>query len=421
MSVADRASLAPRIRFGVSSAPLEEVLERGEGVHVTTRDGRRLLDLFAGAGICSLGHGHRRYAAAVSGQLARLCVARGDTGARRALVELLGHCLPPGLSQLGFFSSGAEAIEAALRICREASGATDVVVLAGAFHGRTAAAALASDPRLAGRPGDPPHIHRLPFPALGTGGLGELEAAANALRETPGPARVAAVVVEPIQGSAGNRIAEPGFLALLRELADDLGVALVCDEVITGCGRTGSLFRCEEEGAEPDVLVLGKGMANGMPCSMIATRPALAERSGLDRRLTSTSFGGNPLAMAAAGATLATILDEGLVAGAAEVGKYWADLLERKLAPLPIVERVRGAGLLIGVELTPSAFEAGLDGAAVAGAMAAEGLLVGVGGTTIRLNPPLVFSEEDARAATAALERGLQRLGAAGSRGRAGS
>jgi 4-aminobutyrate aminotransferase-like enzyme len=409
MNSASTVAMKTAVGFGVSGTPLVDgILERGSGVRVATNSGRWLIDLFAGAGICSLGHGHPRYISGVSKQLERLCVARGETNARAALVERLDRCLPPGLNRLGFFSTGAEAIEFALRLCCEATEASDVIVCAGAFHGRTPGAALASDPCFAGRSADPPNIHRLPFPSGDD--LAELEGAATALRETSQPGQMAAVVVEPIQGTAGNRIPVPGFLELLRGLADDLGAALVCDEVITGFGRTGRLFRAEEEGVEADVLVTGKGMANGMPCSMVATRAELAEASGLEPTLTSTSFGGNPLSMAAADTTLAVILDEGLIGNSAAVGRYWMHLLDERLASLPIVSRIRGAGLLIGIEMSPDVFSPRLDRHSIALAMATEGVLVGMGGNAIRLNPPLVFSADDAQTATAVIARALRRL-----------
>ena len=401
------------LRFGFSSSGLtvDAPFCSGSGARVRDTEGREYLDLFAGAGVCSLGHRHEGFVRRVGDQLDRLVVSRQPTPARAEYVEALVEVLPPELPCVGFFSTGAEAVEAALRIARGACGPGLTVAFDGAFHGRTADALAVSDPLVAAAPGALPRadVVRLPFPAE-SGADAEDHAALDrwesAAREALACAGspVAAVIAEPIQGTAGNVAPVEGFLSALRRLADDLGAALVFDEVITGFGRTGRMFRLEHERAVPDLLVIGKGMANGVPVAAVAaTERILAGNPAGTPGTTSSSFGANPLAMAAAHAALDAIRQEDLVANAASTGLRWLELLRSELAGVPGVAAVRGHGLMLALDLAVAPGDdrdGSRTGAAAAQRALEAGLLLAHEGPTLRLNPPLVFDVSDAEEAT---------------------
>jgi acetylornithine/N-succinyldiaminopimelate aminotransferase len=382
--------------------PPQRVLVRGEGCYVWDADGNRYLDLLAGIAVNALGHAHPMLVSAVTAQLATLghvsnffASAPQITLAER-LLELLDA---PAGSRVFLCNSGTEAVEAAVKLSRR-TGRTGLVAAEGAFHGRTMGAlALTSKPayRLPFQPlpGDVVHV---PF--------GDPHALADAV-----DARVAAVVLEPVQGEAGVRPAPPGYLPAARAAADAAGALLVLDEVQTGVGRTGAWFAHQHEhlggGIRPDVVTLAKGLGGGIPIGALVAFGA-GPATLLEPGQHGTTFGGNPVAAAAALATLHVIERDGLVDHAAAVG---AGLRDGVLGlGHPLVAGVRGEGLLLAVELAEP-----VASLAAAALLDAGFVVNAVTPDAIRLAPPLVLTGEQAATFVEALPGALDKaLAAAG-------
>ncbi|MEV7597028.1 aminotransferase class III-fold pyridoxal phosphate-dependent enzyme [Kitasatospora sp. NPDC089797] len=348
------------------------VAVRGEGLHLYDADGRRYLDFTSGVGVTSTGHCHPRVVAAVREQAGRLLHGQYTTVLHDQLLTLterLGEVLPPGLDSLFFATAGTEAVEAALRLARQATGRQNVIVFEGSFHGRTMGAASLTTAGTRFRAGTGPLMPGVavaPFPAAfrlrRSLGLSEEEAVAYALRgldevlaTASAPAETAAVFVEPVLGEGGYVPAPPGFLAGLRERADRHGFLLVVDEVQTGFGRTGRFWAHQHEPARPDggslrpdVLITAKGLASGFPLSAIAAPTDLMRRAWPGSQ--GGTYGGNPVACAAALATLDVLREERLVENAALQGARLLDGLRTVAAGAPGIGDVRGLGLMAASE-----------------------------------------------------------------------
>ena len=218
---------------------------------------------------------------------------------------------------------------------------------------------------------------------------------------------VAAIIVEPIQGTAGNVVPPPGYLQQLRRLADELGALLICDEMITGFGRTGKMFAIEHEGVVPDVMTIGKGFGGGFPMSGIIAREEVAfAKPFANPSGSSSSYGGNPLAAAAARITLETILEEGLVEHARRLGAKMLAEMKRWETELPIVSDVRGRGLLLGMDLVKPGTRTLLDKKTtrwIFDTLLARGVIAMIYNPEVRINPPLVIQEDDAMTALATM------------------
>jgi 4-aminobutyrate aminotransferase-like enzyme len=280
---------------------------------------------------------------------------------RAALVNAVCDLAPPGLDRLQLYSSGAEAVESALRLARCATGRTELVGFWGGFHGKTAGAAALMGSAARHGLGPLPagatlvpyaDCYRCPFELeYPTCGLACAEFARNAMKVQPaGP--VAAVVVEPMQGTAGNVIPPNDFLPAIAAAARELGALLVADEMITGFGRTGRPWGVDHSGVRPDVVTIGKGFGSGFPVSGVLARDAVAQAKPWSNPSgASSSYGGNALAAAAALASVETIRDDRLWENAERVGAAMVAELRRMQERYPFVGDVRGAGLLVGVEL----------------------------------------------------------------------
>jgi len=383
----DRYTHAVMDTFG----PPQRVLVRGEGAYVWDADGRRYLDLLAGIAVNALGHAHPTLTAAVSAQLGTLGHVSNffGTPTQIALAErLLALAEAPEGSRVFFTNSGTEANEAAFKMSRR-TGRTRVLALEGAFHGRTMGA-LALTSKAAYREPFEPLPGGVEFVAFDD--VGALEEAFSP-RVVAERGEVAALVVEPVQGEAGVRSLSPGYLVAARELTARHGALLVLDEVQTGVGRTGSWFAYQQAevggGVVPDVVTLAKGLGGGFPVGAVI---AYGERAAtlLGRGQHGTTFGGNPVAAAAALATLGVIERDGLLENVRTVGALLRD--EIAAAGNPLVAGVRGRGLLLAVQLTrPVAAD-------VARAALEAGLVVNaVAPDAIRLAPPLILTAEQAR------------------------
>ena len=362
--------------LGVFGRP-QLVLEHGEGAWVWDVDGRRYLDLVGGIAVNALGHNHPALVAAVSKQAGQLVhVSNFFTSVPQ--VELAERLLTlagaPDGSRVFFCNSGAEAVEAALKLARR-TGRTGIVAAEGAFHGRTTGALALTHKPSYREPFEPllPGVHHVPW--------GDVEALRAAVTE-----RTSAVFLEPVQGEAGVRPGDPAYLRAARELTTAAGALLVLDEVQTGVGRTGSWFAFQQAGVVPDAMTVAKGLGGGVPLGALLTFGSDASAL-LGPGQHGSTFGGNPLACAAGLAVLDTIEAEGLLEHARRAG----DHLERRVHALghPAVTGVRGAGLLRAVTV------AGEYAAAVVALARDAGFLVNaVAPDAIRLAPPLVVTTD---------------------------
>ncbi|HEY4459096.1 MAG TPA: aminotransferase class III-fold pyridoxal phosphate-dependent enzyme [Pseudonocardiaceae bacterium] len=402
------AALSPLLK---QATPV--VVEHGEGVYLFDDAGRRYLDFTAGIGVTSTGHCHPRVVAAAQEQVGKLIHGQYTTVMHKPLLELserLGSVLPSGIDSLFFVNSGSEAVEAALRLVRQATGRPNIITFQGGFHGRTMAAASLTSSGTKVRTGFAPMMAGVtiaPFPFAYHYGWDERTATEFALREldylfatVTAPDDTAAFMIEPVLGEGGYVPAPPGFLEGLRERADRHGILLVLDEVQTGYGRTGKFWGHQHYSVNPDVIITAKGLASGFPLSGIAASAELMNRARPGSQ--GGTYGGNAVACAAALATLDVIESEGLVANAAARG---AELIEgaRKIgASTPGIGDVRGIGLMVASEFTSADGNPDTAAATRAQQSAAErGLLLltcGAYGNVVRMIPPLIVDAEQIEA-----------------------
>ncbi|ODQ96348.1 aspartate aminotransferase family protein [Mycolicibacterium holsaticum] len=383
---------------------------RGAGVQLFDEQERRYLDFTAGIGVTSTGHCHPRVVEAAQRQVATLIHGQYTTVLHRpllTLVERLGEVLPPGLDRVFFANSGSEAIEAALRLSRQATGRPNIIVFHGGFHGRTVAAASMTTSGTKFRSGFAPlmaGVHVAPFPDPGHYGWPVEQATDFALSQLDyvlqtlsAPADTAAFFVEPVLGEGGYVPANERFFAGLRERADAYGILLVVDEVQTGFGRTGRFWGGEHFDAHPDVVVTAKGLASGFPLSGIAAPSALMDKAWPGSQ--GGTYGANAVACAAAVATLDVIADERLVQNAAERGEQLREALRTVADKYDAITDVRGLGLMIGVEFRDGAGRPdGTTAVAVQQEAARRGLLLltcGAWGQVVRFIPALVVSADE--------------------------
>ena len=376
------------------------VLVRGQGVHIWDADGKEYTDLLAGIAVNCLGHAHPAIVEAVTTQLSTLGHVSNffTTPAQVRLAEELISLTLPGRpvheSRVFLANSGTEANEAAFKIARRHGGAgrPRVLALQDAFHGRTMGA-LALTHKAA---------YREPFEPL-PGGVEFIPAGdIEALRGALGP-DVAALIVEPIQGEAGVRELPAGYLEAARELTEAVGALLIIDEVQSGMGRSGAWMAHHllAPGVVPDVVTLAKGLGGGIPIGAVVATGEAAALLGPGQH--GTTFGGNPVACAAALAVIDTVRSQDLLVRVEQLGSAWA----RELAAVDGVNEVRGRGLLIGVGLAEGLPPAGEIAATL---LAERGFIVNAPRPdTIRLAPPFILSDDDAGAFTTALSEILSR------------
>ena len=416
----EQAFIAPGLQ---TIALLSELaIERGRGATLTDFDGRTYLDLNAGVSVASLGHCHPRYVSALTAQLEAVTVGSFTSRARAELVRLIAELAPGRLTRSQFFSGGAEAVEAAIRLARSHTKRTDVIGFSGGFHGKTAGVLPLSDVAWKQAVGPLPtgyHIAPYADPTRFAGSEAECAdaaiAALRALIEQQANGRPAAIIMEPIQGTAGNIVPPRGFLARVGEVAHEYGALLIADEMITGFGRTGVMFGCNHDQVTPDIMTMGKGMGGGFPVSaLISTDEIVAAEPFSLPSASSSSYGGNPLASAAALVTIQTIVAEGLVENAARVGGLFIDGLTRIAERRRSIANVRGRGLLIGFDLvsdperkTPLPKDACVR---FFKDCLAEGVIAMSYTPRVRIHPPLVLTADEAADALAVLDAALGRL-----------
>lgn len=383
---------------------------RGEGVYLYDADGVRYMDFTSGIGVTNTGHAHPRVVQAIQEQAGALIFGQMNiviTPAVLRLAQKLDEVTPPSIEQFFFSNSGAEAVEASVKLARMATKRRNLIVMQGSFHGRTHQAMAMTTSKSIYRydyqplPGG---VFVTPFPYSYYYGWSEEETTRFCLRQLDqllnsqsAPDETAAIVIEPVLGEGGYVPAPDVFLRELRALCDRHGILLIIDEVQSGFGRTGRFFAFEHAGVEPDILVMAKGLGSGMPISAIGARAELMARWKPGTH-GGTYGGGNAVAAAAAAATIDVIREEGLVENAARQGARLLTGLREIQAEHPIIGDVRGRGLMVGVEFTS------LDGrpaADIAARVQAECLqrnllllTCGSYSNVIRWIPPLVVTAE---------------------------
>jgi 4-aminobutyrate aminotransferase/(S)-3-amino-2-methylpropionate transaminase len=338
------------------------VVEEGQGSAVTDVDGNTYLDFIGGINVNALGHSHPKWVKAVQDQAARASVGSFTSRARVELSERLAARPPaPGMHRLQLYSGGAEAVESALRLTKCATGKYEFVSFWGGFHGKTMGALSLMGSTFKDKLGPMvPGAHQIPYAdcyrcplnlTYPSCGLACAEVGRKQVK-TAGAGAVAAVIVEPMQGTAGNVIPPKEFLPAVRSLADELGALLIADEMITGLGRTGRRWGVEHTGVRPDVVTIGKAFGGGFPLSGLLTTDAIAQAKPWGNPSgSSSSYGGNPLAAAAGAAALRIIDEEDLTENARVVGAVLERELQAFVDRYPFVGFVDGAGLLIRMEL----------------------------------------------------------------------
>lgn len=378
-----------------------------EGSWVTDVEGDRYLDFTCGISVVNAGHNHPDVVAAARDQLDRLWHAGGAfryesmvTAAEKVLAVT-----PDAIERLFFMNSGAEAVEASVKLARKTTGRQGIIVFRGGFHGRTMGAVTFTTSKARYRQGYHPLLPSVfvaPFPHPFHWGMTEDEATDHSLREldlelfhevTPG--EIAAFLVEPVQGEGGYYPAPPRFLRRLRDLADEHGILLIHDEIQTGFGRTGRWFASEHYDVEPDIMLMGKAIANGLPLSAVGARSQIFEAWKPGSH--GTTFGGNPVSCAAAAANMDALA--AYIPGVDALSKHafgrFADLKARHQT----IGDVRGLGLMIGVELVTEGNTPDPDAFTFLAEHAREnGLLIldcGPYGNVIRFIPPLCVTPEE--------------------------
>src|SRR5713226_810798 len=354
----EQQHLAPGLQgFALSSGI---AVERAQGSVIEDVDGNRYLDLIGGIGVNALGHCHPAYTKALHEQLDKATVGSFTSAPRAELINEVAKLAPKGVDKVQLYSSGAEAVESAFRLAKNYTGKHEVVGFWGGFHGKTAGTLAVNGAGNQKTYGPVPPGHVLPFAncyrcplklTYPSCGIACADLARDQLKHQS-TGQVAAVIVEPMQGTAGNVIPPPEFLQRAQDIARESGAVFISDEMITGFGRTGRWFACERSGVTPDVITLGKGFGSGFPISGIVAKHELAQaRPWADPSGSSSSYGGNPLAAAAALASVQTLQRENVLANVRAVGA--AMLAELRTWPerLRWVGDVRGEGLFLGVEL----------------------------------------------------------------------
>ena len=364
-------------------ARLPVSFERGEGVWLWDTDGKRYLDALSGIAVCNLGHAHPAVTAAIATQAGKLVHTSNlyQVGLQEDLADNLANA--SGMDNVFFCNSGAEANEAAIKLARKYGHGMGVdepviVVMENSFHGRTLATLSATGNRKVQEGFEPlvGGFKRVPFDDI---------QAVSAINDP----NVVAILVEPVQGEGGVRIPSPDYLERLREICDQRQWLLMLDEVQTGMGRTGSLFAFQQTSILPDVVTLAKALGNGVPIGACLARATAAETLTVGKH--ASTFGGNPLACAAAQAVLKTLREENLVEHARILGSAIAKNLRAALSGNPHLIEVRNKGLMIGIQLDKPC-------GALVGLALEQGLLINVTAqTTIRLLPPLILTDEQAQ------------------------
>jgi len=392
--------------------------DHGEGATLTDADGNTYIDLYAGIAVASLGHAHPRITKAIARQAGRLTVGTFATRERAEAFKLIAEVAPHGLNRSHLFSGGAEAVEAALRLARSVTKKHEVVSFWGAFHGKTGGVlGLIGDESKKGYgplPGGRYQVpyadcYRCPFKLQHPScGLLCVDFARDQIKNSSA-GEVAAILVEPMQGTAGNVIPPDDWLPAIKSVAKEMNALLIDDEMITGFGRTGKMWGVDHTGVSPDIVTVGKGMGSGFPVSGVLMSEELGKAEPFGKpSASSSSYGGNPLAATAVAETIKTIRDEKLVENSRRIGGQMLHRLNALKEKYEFIGDVRGEGLLIGIDLVRDLKTREPLSRKVTEQIFLEALKRGVVTMTyfprVRINPPLVITEEQAETGVAILD-----------------
>ena len=389
------------------------VVQRGRGCVLEDVDGNRFLDFNAGIAVVAAGHGHPEVNAAIHAQVddvLHYCSSDFYLPAYADLCEKLAALAPFQTPVRSFLcNSGTEAVEAAIKLARHHTGRPNVIAFLGAFHGRSLGSLSLTASKARQRAGfgilTPGSFHAPYWDPYNDDALTGAEYIEQVLfTKLTDPSDVAAIFVEPIQGEGGYIVPPAGWLAKIRDLCDTHGIVMVIDEVQTGVGRTGTMWACEHDDVEPDILCIGKGLASGLPLAGIIAKSDLMDWEPGGH---GSTFGGNPVACAAASATIA-LVESSLAENAAKVGSHLLSALAELQAEQPLIEQVRGRGLMIGIDMPDH------DTAdALQEALFRRGLLtLTCGERSVRFAPPLVVTIEQADVAIDILRDALTTMSA---------
>jgi 4-aminobutyrate aminotransferase-like enzyme len=425
------AAEAPFLAPGLQSiATLSGLaIARGEGCLVEDVDGNRFLDLAAGICVNALSHGHPRYREALKAQIDEVTVGSLTTARRAQALKKVAAHTPPGLDRIQLYSGGSEAVESALRLAKSYTKKYEFLAFWGGFHGKTAGAlSLIGDGTKNQLGPSMPGAYHAPYAACYRCPLGlqypscgvECAEFARKVIKRSTTGALAAIIIEPIQGTAGNVVPPPEFMPAVRDIARENGALLISDEMICGFGRTGRWFGCEQWDVVPDVVTMGKGLGAGFPVSGLASTAEITQAlpwgapSG-----SSSSYGGNPMAGAAILASVEVIEEERLVENAARVGDFMLRRLRELQEKYPFIGDVRGKGLLIGVELVRDRHTKEPLAKDVCVRLFREclrrGLISMAYSPSFRVNPPLTIDEGTAEVALSILDEAFAALARDGS------
>ncbi len=353
-------------------------IRKGSGSTVWDDAGKQYIDCMGGYGVALVGHRNERVVKALQTQLDEIITVHSSlySTTRLRFLKKLVTISPKGLSQVHLNNSGAEAIEAAIKFARKYTGKKRMIAMRGSYHGKSMGAlSLTFNPKY--RKNFAPLVDEVEFVPFG-----DKDALQNAVND-----KTAMVIMEPIQGESGIHVAPDGFLQKARSVCDETGALLVFDEIQCGLGRTGRMWACEHWNTTPDILCTAKGIAGGVPMGATLTKPEII--ASVSKGEHSSTFGGNPLACAAADAAITALQEDGLVQNAANVGAVLVDGLRELGKKHPIIRQVRGMGLMVGVELKFDVKDILMN------AIDKGVLLLYSGRNVLRFLPPLSISREE--------------------------
>lgn len=424
----DSGAHAPGGKTGHLSPLLKQssdvIVSHGEGAYIHDTAGKRYLDFSSGIGVTATGHCHPKVVAAAQEQAGKLVHGQYAILMHQpmmALVERLAERMPGDIDSLFFSNAGTEAVEASLRLARQATGRPNIITFQGGFHGRTMGALSVTTSSVGLRAGLQPMMGGVvvaPFPNTYRLQMDEKTATDFCLRELDNifatyssPCETAAMLIEPVQGESGYVPANTAFMQGLRERCDAHKLLLIADEVQSGYGRTGKFWAHEHYAVHPDIVITAKGLASGFPLSAIGARQDLMGKGWPGSQ--GGTYGGNAVACAAALATLDVIEEEGLVENAAEQGAHLRERLDQLQAAFPEIGDVRGKGLMIGTEMVNAEGKPDGDRAMrILKAAEKRGLLLircgAYGGQIVRWLPPLIVTREQIDVAMDVFEQVLQ-------------
>lgn len=353
------------------------VIDRGKGAKVWDDTGREYIDCMAGYGVALVGHCNDRVVAAIKDQIEKLMVCHMSTynTARSIMLKKLSKVVPSGLDKVFFSNSGAEAVETALKFSRKFSGKPGVISMNGGYHGKTLGALSITSSEKYRKPFEPllDYIKFVPY--------GNTSKLVDAIDDKTGT-----VILEPVQGESGIIMPPAGFIQEVREICSRRSLVLIFDEIQSGFGRTGKMWAAENWNTIPDIVCVAKGIAGGFPMGLTMTKTEIIESMKIGEH--SSTFAGNPLACAAASASIDALVLDGLIENSAETGRYFKELLFQLKEKHKIVREVRGLGLMLALELRFDVRNILMDGIS-------NGILMLYSGRNIiRLLPPLSIDRE---------------------------